>query len=282
MSKIKRNQFATMNIQYKYYPFTKFLEDTVRYGYENIEFWGATPHFYPDDMSYRQIMQIRHEIESRGLKVICYTPEQCVYPVNLASEHREERQRSLRFFEDSIRAASELGTDQVLITSGTGYYDGSNYEEAWKYAVENIRELGHMAKDYRIHLALEVLRHDESNLVYDLKSLKRMVEEIDMESVCANVDTIPMALADETLEDYIKTLGNKLIHVHFIDGAPRGHLAWGDGILNLESYLKQLDDCDYSRYLTLEITDGRYYMEPWKSLEKSAEKLFGTLGDNFA
>ena len=97
-----------------------------------------------------------------------------------------------------------------------------------------------------------------------------------------NVDTIPMALADETLEDYIKTLGNKLIHVHFIDGAPRGHLAWGDGILNLESYLKQLDDCDYSRYLTLEITDGRYYMEPWKSLEKSAEKLFGTLGDNFA
>ncbi|MDD3174547.1 MAG: TIM barrel protein, partial [Herbinix sp.] len=224
MNTVKRDHFATMNIQYKYYPLTRFLDDTVRYGYKNIELWGAAPHFYPDDMSYRQIKQVRHEIESRGLNIICYTPEQCVYPINLASEHVEERKRSLRFFEDSIRAAAELGTDQVLVTSGTGYYDGSNYENAWKYAVENISELGRMAQDYNVRLALEVLRHDESNLVYNLETLKRMVQEINMDSVGANVDTIPMALAGECPKQYIDELGEKLIHVHFIDGAPKGHL----------------------------------------------------------
>ncbi len=274
MSKVTRDRFASMNIQYRYYPLARFLDDTVRYGFQNVELWGGAPHFYSEGMTYRQVAQTRREIESRGLRLICYTPEQCLYPINLASAHEEERRRSLRFFEDSIRAASELGTDQMLVTSGTGYYDGSNYADAWKYAVENLSRLGEMAADYQILLALEVLRFDESNLVYNLESLKRMVEEIHMDSVRANVDTIPMALNGETLEQYLQAFGKDLIHVHFIDGAPRGHLAWGDGVLDLDACLRQLEEGDYSRYLTLEITDGRYYREPWKSLEQSAEQLF--------
>lgn len=274
MGDIKRDQFATMNIQYKYYPLTRFLEDTIRCGFQNIELWGATPHFYHEDMTYAEVKRVKREIESRGLKIICYTPEQCIYPVNLASEHAEERRRSLIFFEHAIQTAAELGTQKVLVTSGTGYYDGSNYTEAWKYAVDHLYSLGEMAKEYGVSLALEVLRSDESNLVYNLKTLKKMINEIDLDTVGAVVDTIPMALAGEEPEDYIKELGNKLIHVHFIDGEPRGHLAWGDGIFDAKKYLGQMERQNYKGYLTLEITDGRYFMEPWKSLEKSSQVLF--------
>ncbi|QAT48964.1 sugar phosphate isomerase/epimerase [Caproiciproducens sp. NJN-50] len=274
MNKIRREQISAMNIQYKYYPLTRFLDDTVRSGLSCIELWGAAPHFHPEDMTYRDVKNVRKEIESRALKLVCYTPEQCVYPINLAAPYEAERRRSLKFFEDAIRVAAELGSDKVLVTSGTGYFDGSDLKNAWKYAEENLSMLGEMAKDYGLRLALEVLRHDESNLVYDLKTLSKMLSEINMDSVCGMVDTIPMALAGETPAMYLQALGKKLLHIHFIDGAPRGHLAWGDGILDGKKYLSELEEYGYEGYLSLEITDGRYYMEPWKSIEQSVRQLF--------
>lgn len=277
MNRIRREQISAMNIQYKYYPLTRFLDDTVRFGLSSVELWGAAPHFHPEDMTYHDIKNVRKEIKNRALKLVCYTPEQCVYPINLAAPNEAERRRSLHFFEDAIRVAAELGSDKVLVTSGTGYFDGSDLENAWEYAAENLSALGEMAEDYGLKLALEVLRRDESNLVYDLKTLNRMLSQINMDSVCGMIDTIPMALAGETPGMYFQALGPKLIHIHFIDGAPRGHLAWGDGVLDRVKYLSELEEYGYEGYLSLEITDGRYYPEPWKSIEQSVRQLFLTI-----
>lgn len=274
---INRDQISIMNIQYKYFPFTKFLDDAVKYGVKYVEVWGAAPHFHLEDMTYGDVSRIRREIESRGLKVACLTPEQCVYPVNLAAETVYERRRSQKFFEDYIRAACEIGADKLLVTSGWGYFDDSTREEAWKFARDGIYELAECAKHHGVTLALEVLRKDESNLVNDLQSLKRMLWELNHDSVGGMIDTCPMNLAGEMPADYIRELGEKLVHVHFIDGAPGGHLAWGDGILDMEKYLKEFSEGNYRGLLSLEITDGRYITDPEKSVKQSIEKLFGVI-----
>ena len=273
MHKMSLKQIAVMNIQYKYFPLTKFLNDAVKNGVKNIELWGATPHFHMEDMTYREILNVRHEIERRGLHLVCFTPEQCVYPINLAAPNEDARRRSVKFFENSIRAAGELGCKKVLVTSGTGYFDGNDQEEAWKRSAENLAGLGDMAEHYGITLALEVLRRDESNLVYDLSSLQKMLNELNHAFIGGMIDTIPMALAKESPAMYLKALGERLVHVHFIDGAPKGHLAWGDGVLDMKQYLKEFEDFGYSGYLSLEITDGRYFMEPSLSVEQSIRKL---------
>lgn len=277
MHKISRKQIAVMNIQYKYFPLQKFLDDAVENGVEAIELWGAAPHFHMEDMTYGQVAGVRREIERRGLHLACFTPEQCVYPINLAAPSSAARRRSVKFFEDGIRAAGELGCGKVLVTSGTGYFDDSDKEEAWKYAAENLYGLGEMAAHYGVTLALEVLRRDESNLVYNLPTLQKMLDELDHKAIGGMIDTIPMALAGESPAMYLKALGEKLVHVHFIDGAPKGHLAWGDGILEMEQYLEEFSSFGYKGYLSLEITDGRYFMEPSLSVEKSIRKLWEVL-----
>ena len=274
---ITKDQLAIMNIQYKYHPFRKFLDDAVKYQIKKIEVWGAAPHFHLEDLTYLEIKQVRAEIASRGLQVVCYTPEQCVYPINIAADSRDERRRSLKFFENHIRAAAELGTDKILVTSGWGYFDGSNREEAWKYAAEGIYDLAECGACHGIRIALEVLRKDESNLVHDLPSLVKMLHELKHDGIGAILDTCPMNLAGETPKDYLEALGERLIHVHFIDGAPRGHLAWGDGILDLRKYLTELSDGGYQGCLSLEITDGRYYMDPEQSVRQSVEQLYTIL-----
>lgn len=277
MKQIKREQIAIMNIQYKYFPLVRFLDDAVKNGVKNIELWGAAPHFHLEDMTYREVAAVRREIEKRELNLVCFTPEQCVYPINLASPYEETRRRSVKFFEDSIRVAGELGTDKVLVTSGHGYFDGSDEAEAWKWSRENLASLGDLASHYGVTLALEVLRRDESNLVYNLPTLKKMLEELDHPAFGGMIDTIPMALAGERPAQYLEALGNRLVHVHFIDGAPRGHLAWGDGVLDMNGYLAEFDAYGYQNYLSLEITDGRYFMDPSASVVQSVKKLFSVL-----
>lgn len=279
MKQITMERVASMNIQYRYYPLSRFLDDTVDCGLTNIELWGAAPFFHLEDMSYLEVQGVRREIEKRGLHLVCLTPEQCVYPINLAAPTREERFRSLKFFENHLRAAGELGADKMLVTSGWGYFDGSNREEAWKWAREGIYDLAELAGAHGLKLALEVLRHDESNLVYNLDTLRQMLTELSHPCVGGMIDTIPMALAGESPADYLKVLGKDLIHVHFIDGMPRGHLAWGDGVLDAGRYLAELSEGGYEGYLSLEITDGRYYMEPWKSLQQSTEVLRRVMGE---
>ena len=275
--KITKQRLSTMNIQYKYWPFTKFLDDTKKYEIPYVEIWGAAPHLNLEDRTYREIAGLRHEIEKRGLKVSCLTPEQCVYPINIAAETADERRRSLKFFENYIRVATEIGSDKMLVTSGWGYFDGSNRDEAWKYAEEGLYDLAECAACHGLGLALEVLRKDESNLVNDLQSLKQMLEALNHKSIGGMIDTIPMNLAGETPADYLRELGEKLVHVHFIDGAPKGHLAWGDGILDAGKYIQELEEGDYQGILSLEITDGRYFMDPEASIRQSAEKLFDLL-----
>ena len=277
MKNLKRSQIAVMNIQYKFFPLIKFFEDAVANKVQCIELWVAAPHFHPEDMTYREIVSIRHEIEARKLNLVCYTPKQCVYPINLAAPYEAERRRSLKFFENAIRVSSELGTDKMLVTVGTGYFDGSDYEEAWKYGKEGLSQLGDLAEHYGITLALEVWRKDETNLIYDLSSLKRMMDELSHKNIGAMLDTIPMALENKTPKDYLETFGDRLVHVHFIDGAPYGHLAWGDGILDMEEYLRQFDEYGYKNSLSLEITDNRYLMNPEGAVSRSIGKLFSII-----
>lgn len=277
MKNLVRDQVAIMNIQYKYFPLEKFLDDAISNNVKNIELWGATPHFHLEDLSYHEVKQVRHAIEKRGLKLVCLTPEQCVYPINLASDNVQTRRRSQRFFADHIRVCSELGCQKMLVTSGTGYFDDQNIYEAWSWAAENLLDLSELAKEHGVTLALEVLRRDESNLVYNLPTLLRMLEELNHPSIGGMIDTIPMALAEERPVQYLEALGNKLVHVHFIDGAPRGHLAWGDGVLDMHGYLQEFDDYAYQNYFSLEITDGRYFMNPTGSVEQSIAKLYEVL-----
>ena len=165
------------------------------------------------------------------------------------------------------------------MTTGTGYFDQSDRQEAWNRAAENLYALGDVAAHYGVTLALEVLRRDESNLVYDLESLRRMLSELSHKQIGGMIDTIPMALAGESPKQYLDALGDRLVHIHFIDGAPRGHLAWGDGVLDMQQYLQELEAYGYQNYLSLEITDGRYYMDPSASVRQSIERLFGDISE---
>jgi protein FrlC len=272
MPPMTRDQITGMNFHYMHYPFEYFLNAMARYEFRNIEIWGASPHLYIDDLSIRDMKNIKKEIDRRDLNVVCFTPEQCVYPINIAAKEDSLREKSLQYFIKSAEVAKELGAPMLLVTPGWGY-ENEDRIEAWKRSRDTIEKLTKVAEKLNIVLALEPLQRVESNLIYDSTSLKTMLHEVNSPFLKGMVDTIPMVLADEDFTDYFVALKEDLVHIHFIDGKPKGHLVWGDGILPLEMYLDQLSEADYMGYLTLEYTSRQYVQEPDLAIERTLKAL---------
>ena len=254
-------QVAGMNLAYVFFPLSHFLDAMVEFEIESVELWGGVPHLYADDVSVADVARVRREMERRDLTLACYTPEQCSYPVNLAASGDHARERSVRYFERSLEIAAELGAGLMLVTSGWGYRTEPQ-DEAWKRSRESLQRIALRAGDLGVDLALEALQPTESNLVIDMRSLGRMLAEIDSTRVRVCLDTVSMAVAGDSIDEFFVTFGEALSHIHLNDGRPAGHLTWGDGSLPLVDYLEQIARRDYRGHLTLEIADERYRLDP--------------------
>jgi len=278
MSRITRDQITGMNFHYKHYPLEYFLDAMVRYECKNIELWGASPHFYVDELTLQDMRNIKREIDRRNLSVVCFTPEQCVYPINLAAKENRIRERSIQYFIKSAEAAKELAAPLLLVTPGWGY-ENEDRQEAWKRTRDSLEKLSTVAGELELTLALEPLTRVESNIIYDAKLLKAMLDEVNSPFLKGMIDTIPMALANEDFNDYFSLLKDEIAHIHFIDGKPEGHLVWGDGVLPLQKYMDQLSRHGYQGSLTLEYTSYQYVQNPDEAIERTLDVLSGVLAD---
>jgi fructoselysine 3-epimerase len=272
MSKITRNQLTGMNFHYKHYPFEYFLDAMVRYELNNIEIWGASPHFYVENMSISDIRNVKKEIDKRALSVVCFTPEQCVYPINIAAKEDDIREKSIQYFIKSASAAKELDAPLLLVTPGWGY-ENEPKEEAWKRSQDSLERLTNVVAELDIVMALEPLTRVESNLIHNVASLKQMLDQVNSPHLKGMIDTIPMALAGEDFTDYFNELKEDLVHIHFIDGKPEGHLVWGDGVLPLDKYIHQLSQADYKGFLSLEYTSYQYVQDPDLAIERTLKAI---------
>lgn len=149
----------------------------------------------------------------------------------------------------------------MAINSGWGYFN-EDREQAWARSREMLSELADYAATKNIRLAMESLRPEESNLATTLSDVKRMLDEVNHPNLKAMIDTTAMGVAGETIDQWFECLGDDIIHMHFIDGNPYGHLVWGDGTHNLESFIESLNKWHYEGYLGQELTEFRYFKDP--------------------
>lgn len=261
MGLLNREQIAGMNIHYLFYSLEYFLDAQEKAGVKTIEFWPGTPHFFLSYMEYSDCKKIRKMIEDRGMQVKIITPENCTYQYQFAAQEKEQFEASKRYFKKALDAGEELGVEIMAINSGWGYWN-EDREEAWKRSRDMLADLAEYAQKKKIRLAMESLRPQESNLATTVTDVKRMLEEIGHPALKAMIDTTAMGVAGETIDQWFDVLGDDIIHMHFIDGNPYGHLIWGDGNHNLQEFLEALQRHHYTGYLGQEITEFDYFDRP--------------------
>lgn len=261
-------QVTGSNFSYQHQPFERFLDDAADLGREHLELWGIAPQLHIPHLSDAGARAVRRAVESRGLTVRCLTPEQVAYPVNLASPDTRLRAESVAMFRRAAELAAELGAAFLLLTPGRGF-ESEPVAGAWRRSADAIGEICAYAGTLGVSCVLESLQRVESNLVNDARTLARMIDEVGAPNLGAVLDTVAMAAAGEGVDDYFDALGDRVRHVHLIDGSPTGHLAWGDGELPLGEYLAALDRRGYRGAMTFELFGaGDYAFDPRPVVER--------------
>lgn len=267
------DNLAGMNIHYLFFSLEEFLDYQQKIGVTAIELWGGAPHFYMDPNSYSNPTTIRKKVEERGQKIIAFTPESITYPYNIAAPESMQWEKSKGYFSNAIKVTAELGAEIMTLNSGYGL-EQEPVSEAWKRSKEMLSFLAEESEKNGVTLALEALRPEESKIVTKLADVELMLLEVGSLRLQGMVDFTAMSVANETLTDWFETLGSKIIHTHFIDAKKTGgHLAWGDGELNLMESIATLNNYGYKGYLGQEITEFDYFTKPYEA-DRQVAKLF--------
>ena len=261
MKNLKREQFAGSNFHYMKYSFDYFLESMRKLGIRTIEFYLACPHFVPEDLTVFDVGVIAKKIRDAGLSVCCTTYEQCRYPVNIATENRAVRERSIKTLQKVIEFSEILESPLTQVLGGQGSYDFPD-EDAWKRAVESFGILSETAEKHRVCMVIEEASRHVTNTVYSTPLTRKMLDEVDSPWLKAMLDTCAVENAGEDFLECVRLLGPDVRHMHFADGIPGGHFIPGEGKLPLKKYLDILDETGYGHKITFELYNNSYEFEP--------------------
>lgn len=273
MSKLTKKNICGSNFSYHHHRFETFLDDMEALDLRSIELWGVAPHFHVPTITDAEVKDVSRRLDERGMKVVCLTPEQVLYPVNIASGDSTLRTASIDMFKRAAQICAQMGSPYLFLTPGRGYED-ETLEEGWERSAESLSIVGEYAASLGVPCLFESLQRFETNLVKSLEDMRRMVNDMDDSNYQFVLDTVAMSAAGDTIDDYFKAFPGKIAHVHLVDGTPSGHLAWGDGDLPLYKFVEQLESHGYDNFVTFEVFgNGSYALRPRRTLERCLEKF---------
>lgn len=270
---LNRQQLIGANFSFQHHPFRWAAEQLSALGFDRMEFWGIAPHLDLFHDRRTRLPEVKAILQDNGLTIRCFTPEQVLYPVNIASGDDAYREASVDRFLRAAEICAELGGKYLFLTPGRGF-ECESRETAWAHSVASINRIAAYARTLGVSILLEPLQRVESNLVNNADDLHALWKQIDGDDVDVVLDLVAMATTGDTVDGYFARFGDRVAHVHVVDGTPAGHLAWGEGNLPLDSYLADLARHGYQGTLTFEpFGNGSYALDPASTWKKCLEAI---------
>ena len=247
---------------YQRNPLEHCFMDAKEYGYDYIELWGGRPHAYAPDLKAGDINEVRRLIEKYEMPVLGYTPEHNAYPYNYMIGSEAQRRDAIDYLKLSLEMAKEMGAEFVLTSPANGGYLAT-YDQLWSRLEKNIQELGDYAAKLEIKLVVEALTPYESNFFTRANDLVELFRRVDNPYVVGMCDIVPTFVQHESIMAYFDKLGNKMDHMHIIDGENGSdtHLIPGEGNIPIKEMLYEMKRIGYDKTATLELVTN-YINEP--------------------
>jgi len=269
---LERKQLACTNLHYFYYPLEYAFRKLQEAGFASIDFYGGTPHFWMDSVSYSDCKQLKRLASDYGLDIIAFTPEVASFHHTLCTNDEAWQKRSIAFYKNAVRAAVELEV-KIVVINAVGAFRDVPLEQTYLHVRDNLCELCEYAEKNNILLAMETVRSEEQGFISRLEMLKRLKADVNSNVLKAVLDTCAMGTAGETVDQWFKTFGEDLIHIHFTDGRPAGHRVWGEGCFPMDRFVKSIVKNRYKGFLELKLANDEYYDEPGAADKKNMKVL---------
>lgn len=162
-------------------------------------------------------------------------------PGNISSNHRAEREKCLDYLKQCAEFQAELGGRQILLGFGGGSLTLSlSREKAWANSVDFIKEFCEWLSKMGMFLTLE-LDPFVFYVINDTTSMARIIADVNMDNLFANVDLGHLAITREP-PVALEKLRGRILHVHISDNNGKVHANYiiGTGVTVIPKYIEKL------------------------------------------
>lgn len=234
------------------WPVERGLEMTRQIGFDTVDLLAD-----PFDMDDAQRQLIAHQCQRLELPIVSL----CCVAVGLIDFNRSVRQFHRRRVEAHLELAREYQARNVLLVLGEYIWNQEVIAPAdqWAWAVEELRVLGTRAAELGLEIAIE-LEPFPLSLVNDMDKMVRLLDDVNVPAVKANIDISHMVLSNVPPEQ-LRRLKGRAAHVHIsdCDGRVHGDLPPGRGVVPFEPYLREIKALDIEGSISIEL---EYSPEP--------------------
>jgi L-ribulose-5-phosphate 3-epimerase len=209
----------------------------------------------------KDLHAIRRQAEEIGIAIsgLCSF---LYWPYSLTSNDPALRKRGLELAEAMIRAAHELGTENLLTIAGSTYIPWLpdqppvSYPDCDQRSREAMKTLIPLAEKLGVNLNVETIWFN--GYLTTPEEMNRYVDQFQSERVAVHFDTGNVMLF-QFPEDWIARIGKRIRNVHFKEFSKKGsdHTLDGfrtllDGTTNWPAVMESLAGVGYGGYVTFE------------------------------
>lgn len=166
-------------------------------------------------------------------------------PPNISLPESQERRKGMDYVMACAEFQAELGGKQLCLGMGGGSLElNLSQERAWVNSVEFITDFAERLSKMKMFLTLEFDPFYFS-VIQDTTTLARIIAEVDMENVFANVDLGHLAMTREPAGAMRKLRGTVLhVHISDNDGETHTNSIIGTGVTAIPEYFKALEQME--------------------------------------
>ncbi len=266
------------NTQYIRYPLEFFLAEMECLGLRQLDFTPKAPHFFCSHSHCTPVDSLLRALDSHHLKVSAVTPPPYRYAIT--APEGVQRQRTEQYYKTCIDLTARLGCGYMVLDSSGACWDLSE-DELLANAEGMIRTLCEHAQEQDVRLLLAPVMGKETPLIAEApvlntaQDLQQMLHRVNCDHLGVCLDTNVMSACGGTMMDWFSRLGDRTQLVRLCDGNYHGWRAWGDGVLPMERYVRELDERGYRGAISLYLGGERYVENPSQAAAQTLTALCG-------
>jgi protein FrlC len=231
------------------YPLEEAIRRIAAIGYDGVEIGCAAPHAWPAYLNREKRAALRSLLRACGLQAVSLLATPGGGPgFNPASPSAEEREATVRYYNEVIDLALDLGAEKVLYIAGWQIF-GTSRQQAWDRSKDCLDRIASHADQKGITIVVEPTAA-ATNLIETADDAMELKRSVARDNVKVMFDTLHALYRNEIPADYVRVMREDLVHVHVSDS---NRVIPGEGRVDWIGLMRALNECAYDGYVTMEI-----------------------------
>ncbi|MFZ5998540.1 MAG: sugar phosphate isomerase/epimerase family protein [Nitrospirota bacterium] len=262
------------------YSVSRAVEKISEIGYEGVELLADIPHLYVHSITSSDIDKLQLTINRSGITVANINANTArgyygrtfwdpLFEPSIANPQESVRKWRVEYTKKCIDLAQSLNSPTISITPGR-MIPGTPPEASIDLLKESLRDILDCAAKKNIRIGIE---YEPGLIIEYYEELAALLDAMDSPFLGANLDLGHSHVLGEDPEQVIRTLGEKIFHIHLEDIKARKHyhLIPGTGDIDFDALFSILEKYSYKGFVTIELYTYPYQAE--EAARKSMEFL---------